>query len=177
MPNGLVFECHLNTGRPNHLNARQMDAILFSYVLVWFSNDRSSTKDSLRPKISILNHLKSELQKVCYTNVSGIQMVGIQIPTVLCILKGAVEDNLWCVGLGPSLVLWASFLGPLFFATLFYNRVKKTFVLVRICLKLVSSLFSFCAQVCLKDSFNFPNSPLNTSNFTKLIALIIFKIQ
>ena len=29
MPNGLVFKCHLNTG--------QMDAILFSYVLVQYS--------------------------------------------------------------------------------------------------------------------------------------------
>ena len=43
MPNGLVFECHLNTGQPNHLNTAQMDAILFSYVLVWYSNDWSST--------------------------------------------------------------------------------------------------------------------------------------
>ena len=29
------------------------------------------------------NHLKSKLQNVQYSNVSGIQMVGIQIPTVL----------------------------------------------------------------------------------------------
>ena len=33
-PNGLVFECHLNTGQPNHLNTRLMKAILFSYVMV-----------------------------------------------------------------------------------------------------------------------------------------------
>ena len=43
MSNGLVFECHLNTGQPDHLNARQMDAILFSYVLVQYLNGRSST--------------------------------------------------------------------------------------------------------------------------------------
>ena len=43
MPNGLVFECHLNTGQPNHLNIRQMDAILFPYPLVWYSNCQSST--------------------------------------------------------------------------------------------------------------------------------------
>ena len=42
MPYGPFFECHLNTGHPNHLNTgQQMDAILFSYVLVrylkgWF---------------------------------------------------------------------------------------------------------------------------------------------
>ena len=43
MPNGLVFECHLNTGQPNHLNTGQMDNIIFSYVLVWYLNGRSST--------------------------------------------------------------------------------------------------------------------------------------
>ena len=41
MPNGLVFERYLNTGQPDNLNTGQMDAILFSYVLVrymkWFS--------------------------------------------------------------------------------------------------------------------------------------------
>ena len=35
MPNGVIFECHLNTG--------QMDAILFSYVMAWYSNGQSST--------------------------------------------------------------------------------------------------------------------------------------
>ena len=45
MPNGLVFECHLNTVKPNHLNNGQMDAILFSYVLVQYSNGQSSTQD------------------------------------------------------------------------------------------------------------------------------------
>ena len=43
MPNGLVFECHLNTGQPTHLNLVQMDDILFSYVLVWYSNGWSGT--------------------------------------------------------------------------------------------------------------------------------------
>ena len=35
---GLVFKCHLNTVQPNYLNTRQMDAILFIYVLVEYSN-------------------------------------------------------------------------------------------------------------------------------------------
>ena len=43
MPNGLVFECHLNTGQPNHLNTGQMDAILFSFVLVQYSNGPACT--------------------------------------------------------------------------------------------------------------------------------------
>ena len=41
--NGQVFKCHLNTGQLNHLNTGQMDAILFSYVLVPYSNDWSRT--------------------------------------------------------------------------------------------------------------------------------------
>ena len=43
-PNSPVFECHLNTGQPDHLSTKQMDTILFSYVLVWYSNGWSSTK-------------------------------------------------------------------------------------------------------------------------------------
>ena len=43
VPNGLVFECHLNYGQPNHLNSGQMDTILFFYVLVWYTNGWSST--------------------------------------------------------------------------------------------------------------------------------------
>ena len=35
MPNGLVFKCHLNIG--------QTDAILYLYVLDWYSNGWSST--------------------------------------------------------------------------------------------------------------------------------------
>ena len=43
-----------------------MDAILFSYVMVWYLNGQSSTKDiAHRPTIS------------------GMQMVDIQIPTEL----------------------------------------------------------------------------------------------
>ena len=45
MPIGLAFECHLNTRQPKHLNTRQMDAILLSYVLVWYSNGWSSTRN------------------------------------------------------------------------------------------------------------------------------------
>ena len=42
IPNGLVFEWHLNTGQPNHLNTGQTDAILFSNVQVQYKNGRSS---------------------------------------------------------------------------------------------------------------------------------------
>ena len=45
MLNVLAFYCHLNTGQPNHLNTEQLDAILFSYVLVWYSNGRSRKWD------------------------------------------------------------------------------------------------------------------------------------
>ena len=66
--NGPVFECHLNT--------RQRDAIWFSHALVWCSNGWSSIQDKAHwLTISILNHLKSELHKVWYSNISGIQMV------------------------------------------------------------------------------------------------------
>ena len=43
LSNGLVIKCHLNTGQPNHWNTRQMDTILFSYVLFQYLNGRSST--------------------------------------------------------------------------------------------------------------------------------------
>ena len=39
----LVFKCHLNTRQPDYLNTRQMEAILFSYVLVRYLNGWSST--------------------------------------------------------------------------------------------------------------------------------------
>ena len=45
MPNGMVFKCHLNTKQPNHLNTGHMDAILFSYLLVKYSNGWSGTWD------------------------------------------------------------------------------------------------------------------------------------
>ena len=83
MPNGLVFERHLNAGQPNHFNTGQMDAILFSCVLVQYLNGLSSTKDkAYRLTILMMNHFRSELQKF------GIQMFlvfkwsGIQIHTV-----------------------------------------------------------------------------------------------
>ena len=44
MPDGSVFECHLNAG--------QMDTILFSYVLVQYLNDQAITYDiTHRPTI------------------------------------------------------------------------------------------------------------------------------
>ena len=43
MPIGQVFECHLNTRQPNHLNFEQMDTILFSYKLVRYLNGQPST--------------------------------------------------------------------------------------------------------------------------------------
>ena len=65
----LDANCHLNTGQPKYLFTRQMDSIFFSYLLVRYLNSRSSTKDiAQKPTILILNHLKSELQKV------GVQM-------------------------------------------------------------------------------------------------------
>ena len=70
MPNGQVFECYLNTGQPNHLNTGQMDAILFSYVLVQYSNGWSSTQDITH----ILTILNPNFKKVRYSNVSGIQL-------------------------------------------------------------------------------------------------------
>ena len=40
---GPVFKGYLNTGLPNHLKTEKMDAIFFSYVLVWYLNGQSST--------------------------------------------------------------------------------------------------------------------------------------
>ena len=42
MLNGEVFEYHLNTSQPDHLNTGQMGAMLFYFVLVWFSNGWSN---------------------------------------------------------------------------------------------------------------------------------------
>ena len=44
----------------------------------------SDYSGSAKCPIWMPNHLISELQKVWYWNVSGIQMVSIQIPTVVC---------------------------------------------------------------------------------------------
>ena len=80
MPNGPVLKCHLKTGQPYHLNTEQMEAILFSYVLVRYSNGRSCTEDiAHRLNIWIPNHLKSELPKVQYSNGLHRQMVDIKI--------------------------------------------------------------------------------------------------
>ena len=70
MPNCPVFKCHLNTGQPNHWikkphwNTIQLDAILFSYMLVQYSNGLLSTQDIALKA----NHLKSKLKK------AGIQV-------------------------------------------------------------------------------------------------------
>ena len=40
---GPAFKCHLNSGQPDHLNTRQMDNILFSYLLSWYLNGRSNS--------------------------------------------------------------------------------------------------------------------------------------
>ena len=53
MSNGLEFKCHLNTRQPNHLNTGQMNAILFSYVLVWYSNDGQSSTQDIAHKLAI----------------------------------------------------------------------------------------------------------------------------
>ena len=72
MPNGLAFECHLNPG--------QMDAILFSYVLVWYLNGWSSAQDiSLKRPFEILT-----------SKNFGIQMDGIHSLTVLDLVQNAL---------------------------------------------------------------------------------------
>ena len=58
-----VFKCHLNTGEPNHLNTGQMDAILFSDVLVWYLNGQSRTADHLSTE-----PFEIQLQKVWYSS-------------------------------------------------------------------------------------------------------------
>ena len=60
MPNGPVFECHLNSKQPDHLNTRKIDNILFSYVLIRYLNGWSKTYDMVqKPTTWIPNHLKS----------------------------------------------------------------------------------------------------------------------
>ena len=67
MPDGTVFDCHLNTGQPNHLKTRQMDPILFSYVLVQYSNGQSSS-------LYIAQKLNIDYQTILkYLNKSSIQ--------------------------------------------------------------------------------------------------------
>ena len=88
MSYGTVFECHLNIEQPNLLNTTKVYAIFFSYVLVLYFNGRWSIQDiAHKPTIWIPNHLKSDFQKVRYSNVSSIQMVFIQILTLVGIWK------------------------------------------------------------------------------------------
>ena len=79
MPNGLVFECHLNTGQPNHLNTGQMAAILF---LMYWSGARMVRLVHMTAFHLNTKSFEIRTSKSWYSNVSGIQMVGIQIPTV-----------------------------------------------------------------------------------------------
>ena len=76
MTNGLVFEWHLNTG--------QMDAILFSYVLVRYSIGRSNTQD-------IWN---SNFKKHWYAHTISLLLFSAQEK---CLLK-----NLWYNVLGEN---------------------------------------------------------------------------
>ena len=69
------FLMHLNTGQPKHLKTGKMDNILFSNVLVWYSNGRSSTH---RPIVPIDRHFEIRIQKVWFSN-----SFGIRIPTAL----------------------------------------------------------------------------------------------
>ena len=72
----------MNTGQPNHLNTGQIDTIVFSYVLVRYSNGRSSTLDiAHRPT----DHLKSKLLKVRYSNP---HCTGLLLP---CVQQGKIE--------------------------------------------------------------------------------------
>ena len=86
-----LFEYQTN-GR--HLVFLCTGLMYWSYVLVLLFEVRISNglvfkwsvlykRHSLRRTIWIPNHLKSELQKVWCSNVSSIQMVGIQIPSVV----------------------------------------------------------------------------------------------
>ena len=72
MPNGLVFKCHLNT--------RQIDTILFYYVMVRYSNGGTTSYDITdRPAIWNPNFKKF-----------SIQMVGYQIPTVIGFIQSCL---------------------------------------------------------------------------------------
>ena len=71
MPNSPVFKCYLGTGQPNHLNTRQMDAILFSYV-VRYSNGLSNFYLNFQIKIKQL--LSSKFGKRSNCKKLSIQM-------------------------------------------------------------------------------------------------------
>ena len=75
----------MNTGEPDHLNTWQMDAILFSYVLVWCLIGQSTTKDIVQ-KLIIWN---PNFKKF------GIQMVGIRNPTVFKKKSNCAHHSFW----------------------------------------------------------------------------------
>ena len=97
MPNGLVFEWHLKTGEPNHLNTLQMDAILFSYVLVWYLNGWSSlitellATKNLNTKFFVclaFRYCMSHATEIFWLQYSDHSMLVAQIPNLLGILNG-----------------------------------------------------------------------------------------
>ena len=83
MPNGLVFECHLITGQPNHLNTKQVDTILFSFMYwlgIWMVGLvhvqmalALSFKYQTLIQFSFLVQISSNVSKSGW--LSGIQMV------------------------------------------------------------------------------------------------------
>ena len=104
----MIFYYHLDIGQPNHLKTRQVDAILFSYVLVRYScvqsqriTDAVVTECELGKqsapafKRRLITWLDQTEWSVFYIKHSlrltiwnpnfkklGFQMFGIQIPTV-----------------------------------------------------------------------------------------------
>ena len=84
MPNGPVFECHLNTAHLDHLYTWQKDTILFSYVLVGYFNGQSNKCSSqthvlfsLQQHTTIINNKPFEMRttKSLGINVSIFQMI------------------------------------------------------------------------------------------------------
>ena len=78
-PIGPVFKCHLNTGlnfvwySDRNLNTRPVFEWWSEYqTTIWIPNNHLNT-----------GHLNTGQVKVCYSDVSVIQMFVIQIPTVL----------------------------------------------------------------------------------------------
>ena len=61
-----------------------IDVTSFSIIAYWSNSDSVTLIPTTVQKIVMkTNHLKSELQKVWYSNVSKIQIVRIQIPSVV----------------------------------------------------------------------------------------------
>ena len=80
MPNGLFFWMPLEHWTAQPFKYCTNGCHLVFYVLVWYSNGQSST-------LTQPDHMNTKL----YSNVSSIQMVGIQIPTVLTKCK----EDIW----------------------------------------------------------------------------------